>query len=67
MVSVLEEHRHGLETGDVVLITEVEGMTQVCVCMYVCAYVCVCVCMCIRMSVLILFLAHSLSLTHTHR
>ena len=29
MVSVLEEHRHGLETGDVVMITEVEGMTEV--------------------------------------
>ena len=29
VVSVLEEHRHGLETGDVVLITEVEGMTEV--------------------------------------
>ncbi|KAM3568813.1 hypothetical protein VYU27_009068, partial [Nannochloropsis oceanica] len=29
VVSVLEEHRHGLETGDVVMITEVEGMTEV--------------------------------------
>ena len=29
VVSVLEEHRHGLETGDVVMITEVEGMEQV--------------------------------------
>ena len=29
VVTVLEDHRHGLETGDVVVITEVEGMTEV--------------------------------------
>lgn len=29
LVTVLEETRHGLETGDVVAISEVEGMTEV--------------------------------------
>lgn len=40
VVTVLDDHRHGLESGDVVVINEVEGMEEVS-CLFSYKYICI--------------------------
>lgn len=42
LVTVMDDQRHNLVTGDVVTFNSVQGMPEVCTTLCVCVYVCVC-------------------------